>query len=189
MSKKLVAYITSEIRDKHGQLKHFEKKEANSLVKNFLSALYVQMSQTTLNSCIDTGGSSRNVSANANSFHMVVGAGSDVFGIVVGTGTGAVAVTDTKLGTQIANGSGAGQLAYLQDAFTTPATIGSTHSFTVSRGFTNNSGGQINVTEVGMYAIIFAGANYYFCIDRTLMSFSIANGATGTVTYTIQVSV
>lgn len=186
---KIVAYIESEVRDKDGKLLHHEKKEANSLVRAFIDLLYVQMAQLTLVSMKQTSGAAANIPVGSANLSAVAAANDATNGIVVGTGTAAVTVTDYALQTKINNGSGAGQLNHLVTTFTTPATVGSTHSFTISRGFTNLSGNSISVSEVGLYVIGYSGGNYYFCADRTLMSFSIANGATGTVTYTIQISV
>ncbi len=153
----------------------------------FLSFLYMQMANGGLNNIKDVNGGLQTLAAASNSFGMNAGAGAVYFGILVGTGTTPVTVTDYSLATRINNGSGAGQLNYLIVSITTPATVGNTQSFTVSRGFTNNSGNSITVNEVGMVSNDSGSA--YVLIDRTLMSFSIANGATGIVTYTIQVSV
>ncbi len=184
---KLVAYIQSEVRDKNGKLIHFEKKEANSLVRGFIDTYYPNSAQANLPNCIDTTGASYTQTAATTSQSLTGPAGDNTYGIVIGTGTTPVAITDRALVSKIAHGNSAGQVAYLITTFTTPATVGTTHSYTISRGFVNNSGNAISVTEVGM--IVYGTGTNKNLIDRTLMSFSIANGATGTVTYTIQVSI
>lgn len=184
---KLEAYIQTEIRDKNGQLKHFEKKKANSLVRGFIDALYALMAGVNLASCKNVSGGSYTITPYVNDLVVTPAAGDASYGIWVGSGSQAVSITDYNLGSKISHGSGAGQLNYLTTTSTNPATLGSTHSFTISRGFTNLSGSPISVSEVGMIAFV-TGSNQTL-IERTLMSFSIANGATGIVTYTMQISV
>lgn len=188
---KIIAYVQTEVRDKHGQLKSFKKKEANSLIKNFINELYSLFANATISSVIDTAGTSRTLSnASGSNMYMTSTDNVQTNGIVVGSGSQAVAITDTKLQTQINTGDIAGTLHYLVPTFTTPSTAGGTHSFTASRGFTNNSGAPITVNEVGIYNTFNTTTGYtYFCVERTLLTFSIAAGATGTVTYTIQVTV
>jgi hypothetical protein len=187
MTKKLIAYIAVEIRDKDAQLIHFEKKEANSLVRGFLDAIYPNITSNTLPNCKDTSGASFTMPYQASNIYVASAAGDPTNGIQIGTGSAAVTIVDYKLGSQITNGSGSGQCNYGAVQTTTPATTGSTHSLTISRGFTNLSGATINVTEVGL--ITWGGAAGRIMIDRTLMAFSIINGATATITYTMQVSV
>lgn len=80
----------------------------------------------------------------------------DVYGITVGTGTGNFTGLDTLLGTPIADGSSAGQLAYgnMQDAgrLTEPTVSGSDNIMRLERDFTNSSGGSITIKEVGLSA-------------------------------------
>lgn len=182
--------IEVDIRDKSGKQLYYQKQEANSLVRGYIDILYVLMSQSNLN--LVRGHNNTTFTATNTdpaSFDSKATAGDVDRGIIVGTGSTAVTITDYALGTPIAHGSGAGELAYLAATVTTPGTVGSTHSFTISRGFTNNSGNSITVNEVGLYSMLSgATALQRPMIDRTLMTFSIAHGATGTVTYTFQVS-
>ena len=187
---KLQIYIQREIRDNKGRLISFKKQESNSLVRAFLDILYCQVTQGSLISVVDTSNIARTVVTYATDLALTGGAGNDVFGVLVGSGSTAVSVTDYKLATQILNGSTSGKLNHLTTTMTQPATIGTTHSFTIARGFTNVSGSPVSVSEVGLVAAGHVGAgDLWFLIDRTLMSFVIAHNATGTVTYTIQVSV
>ncbi len=186
---KIIKTVKVEVRDKYGQLKTFKKITPNSLVRGWIDLHYILLAQLTLNNLKDNSGTLRNCSNSAGVLSCNAGAGDSVQGIQVGTGSAAVSLTDYQLQSKIAHGNGAGQLSYQIMTFTTPATVGNTHSFTAARSFTNNSGSQINVTEIGLSNGGWAGAWYYFLVERTLLSFSIANGATGTVTYTIQISV
>lgn len=111
-------------------------------------------------------------------------------GIVCGTGTGAVAQTDYALGTLINAGNGAGQLAYAAQGTNAISSSGTSRLITLTRAVTNNSGGAINVTEVGLYCYIQDSGNnqrtHMLC--RDLLSFTVGIGATKTVTYTITVA-
>ncbi len=187
MIKKVTAYIEIEVRDKDEIIIHHEKKEANSLVRAWIDVLYTQFAVLGLPNCKDTNGVTRTIPS--SQVMVMNGAAGDLnAGVHVGSGSTAVAVTDYRLATLILPGSIAGKLAYLIETFTTPSTLGNTHSVTTSRGFTNSSGASITVNEVGLvfYSTSLACS---FMVDRTLMSFSIPNGATGTITYTIQISV
>ena len=73
------------------------------------------------------------------------------YGIVVGTGTTAVAITQTKLVAQIGHGNGAGQL-YHQAMGLSALTVSAPDAyFTVQRTLNNNSGADITIEEVGLY--------------------------------------
>ncbi len=181
--------IQWENRDKKGKLLSRSKKiRANSLVRSFVDGMYVHMAQATFtNGMIDVAGTTRSPSAASVGFATNDVVNSSAFGLVVGTGTNAVAVTDTSLQTQIAHGNGGGQLAYGAVTFTAPGTAGSTRSFTIQRTYTNNSGSDIIVKEVGIYSKV--SATFYYLMDRTLSTRTITNGTSGTLTYTISVTV
>lgn len=193
---KLEAYIQIETKDKYGQLKYFYKTLANSFVLAFIDILYSNAAQTT-QSVKDTSNTLRTVGCFAGStgawqwFTMNEGAGAATYGILVGTGTNAVAITDYALQTQIANGTSSGQLQYGTNSISAPATVSTSRQFTVSRTFTNVSGGNITINEVGLATTTTGGCGitYKYLIDRTLSTFTITNGYSSTVTYTIKVTV
>lgn len=194
----LSAEISVEIRDRTGQLKSVRKMQANSLVRAFIDILYTHLQGTNgadVNTP-DTGNVQRDMNPSSASYicahSSYGGAGDTLFGIVVGTGTAPVAISDYALGTKIAHGTGSGQLSYGATNISVPTTVGSTRKTTISRLLTNSSGSTINVTEVGIYAGAQAspsGTTEKFCIERTLNSFSILPSFQALVTYTISVSV
>ena len=162
---------------------------ANSLVKQFLQILKVRFSYVTLSSAVrDTGNTLRTYTYNTYSLRINAGAGVTTHGIVVGTGTDAVTISDYKLQTLIEHGNGAGQLSYGAVLFdNTDVTVsGSACYYDIKRVLTNNSGGNITVTEVGLYSVDSA---YYYMFDRTLYSKTINNGAGAIFTYRMQISV
>jgi len=123
-------------------------------------------------------------------------AGTDSYGIVVGSGSTSQTYSDYALASQIKNGTGAGQLSY--GVHTTASSYGSTSSYiTISRTFTNQSGSAIVVREVGMIArqATFNGsstpsADVKFLIARDVLAnpVTVNNLGTLTVTYTFTLS-
>jgi len=163
---------------------------AQSFIQHLVNILYVQGSTLSLGSQSDTGGTLRTILAatNSMSFNANGVIADSAMGIVVGTGTNAVTVTDTKLQTQIAHGVGAGQLQYGASSFLSPVTSGSDRYFEVTRTFTNSSGSDITVNEIGIY-INNGTSNFKFCVERTLNTFTVLNGGAKTITYRIKVTV
>ena len=111
-------------------------------------------------------------------------------GIIVGTGTTAVAPTDYQLATRIADGITSGALEYFPCGGTTPTNSGTSGSFTLERLFRNSSGGSITINEVGIYCIrtnVGTLDTRNFCIIRDIVSpgFAVANGEYMRVIYTI----
>jgi len=120
-------------------------------------------------------------------------AGTDSYGIVVGSGSTPQTYSDYKLASQIYNGTGAGQLSY--GTHTTSSSYGSTSSYiTISRTFTNQSGSAIVVREVGMIARQTAVSNgsgdvkYLIARDVLANPVTVNNLGTLTVTYTLTLS-
>ena len=129
--------------------------------------------------------------------HMITRYGANTasrVGIVVGTGTNAVAITDYKLQTQIANGDGGSEFIYF-GCWVYNHTVGATTaSFDVERLFYNDSGGSITVNEIGVYTMtkVTTSPNYAnFCVLRDKLSsgVAVADGEWLKVKYTVTVSV
>jgi len=122
-------------------------------------------------------------------FRATAAAGDATQGITVGTGTGAVAPSDNKLGTQIAHGTGAGQLSYGGMGFGSVSTTATQTKLTMSRAFTNNSGSTITIQEIGLYACFMDNSNNLriFCLIRDLVAGgqAVLNGSTVTATLTL----
>lgn len=84
------------------------------------------------------------------------GAGASDVGIIVGTSNSAVSWEDYKLGSQVGNGTGSGQLVHA--AMPTASSIATIHPTTgkanvvYSREFSNNSGAGITIKEAGLVA-------------------------------------
>ena len=103
-------------------------------------------------------------------------------GIQVGTSTAAESINDTSLGTQIAHGTGAGQLQYGAMTYGAPSTTATTTTFRFTRVFTNGSGGTVTVQEIGLVGESSGGNNFLFVRDLT-GAVAVTNGQQLTVNY------
>jgi len=131
------------------------------------------------------------------------GSGITSYGIVVGSGNTANVSQKNMMYSMIAlipNGTGAGQLTYQAVSFTYPSESGNTSTWTLSRNFINQSGGTINVSEIGIIAYVsgfrllnsvssaLVNPDYFlFSYDIPSSAISLANGQTLNITYTFTV--
>jgi hypothetical protein len=209
--------LTITVKDKDGKIIKQHKQYSHSFVRNFMtilaSAFYayifydyqttnnlwysVDPNYTTIFSVLNTNDSSNDAS----------------FGIVVGTGTATPTATDYKLGNQIPNGTGSGQLSYgtssispgnssvspaasLSSPTQTLTPSGNTTSIQISRTFQNNSGSSITVTETGIIVkttsfyngLSTATTNELIVHDLLSSPITIQNSAVLTIVYTISVT-
>ena len=188
---KFQMYVDVVVRDRNGKvIQRIRKRKCSSYVIALIDHLNSFMGAAN-NTIKDTGGTNRSYepATYAANISMNVAGGATVttFGIRAGTGTTAVTISDYAVETPIAEGTGAGQLSHGATSVGAPSTVGSSRQFTIARTFTNNSGASITVNEVGLYSRY--STVYYFMLERSLLTFSIANGASATVTYTIKVTV
>lgn len=170
--------------NKNGKVYRTRKVQCHSFVIGFIDLLGNALGAAALQQVRNT---SNGLTSNSGITDVMGAAGTNLKGIVVGTDNTAVAMTNYALGTLITSGGGAGQLNYGAVSVSVSSTAGSTRSFTISRLFTNNSGGDITVQEVGLYC--FVASSQYFCIDRTISTKLIANTASATAIYTISITV
>jgi len=183
------AYYQLTVRDANGKIvRRTRRKLSKSFVIAFLKIVEVQMRQITSGvTDEDTGGTSRTLGCGTAGLKCEAAIGASTYGIVVGTGTGAESNIDNALGTQIAHGTGSGQLSYGAMSYTTTAVVGANVDLIATRTFNNGSGASITVQEVAIYAY---GALYIFCIVRDLTgAVAVANGQTLTVDYTLRTTV
>jgi hypothetical protein len=117
-------------------------------------------------------------------------AGVATYGIQVGSNVAAESFEDIALGTLIANGNAAGQLAYAQSEAETMAYVAGTKTLTSTyiRYMNNNSGGDVVVREIALTGV---GVNGMITTIDTLFSrdhvadITIPNTGQIKVTYTI----
>lgn len=117
----------------------------------------------------------------------------DHWGIVVGSGNTPVTPQDNALETKIAHGIGAGQLQYAGTEILAPTFADPDGEMILRRYFTNASGGNVTIEEVGMYSPgFFESDNSYLfgiCRDVVAPAVVIADTELLVATYTIQITV
>ena len=176
-------WIDGEIRDGQGRLiRKLRPKRARSYVLQFLDLLGILVGYATL-SIIDTGGVSRSQAPYAALMRADAGAGITTYGIMIGTGTNAVALADYALQTQVIT-----NITHSSVTISTPSTSGTTRLFEIVRTFTNDTGATLNITEVGL-AGMGGSSNYKYLLDRSLYSVSVNNGASVSLRYRIKVTI
>jgi len=188
------AYITIEIKDKNGNIIKRHKQKSHSFVANFLLMINSMMTANGLN-LTDISGTITQPDLGTDcylEFSLNVSKVSGTLGnmgIVIGTGTATPTPQDYKLGNQIANGTGSGQMEYSSIIITNPTVNGNTTSFQISQTYTNNSGASITVTEVGLQVYFYnssPGPDYMLIIHDLLSSpITVPNGGVLGITYTI----
>jgi hypothetical protein len=182
MPSNLKVHIHAELRAPNGNLlKRLPWVKANSLLKQFMQILAVQM-DTAARTIKDTVGTDRNVTANVYAFQLSLVAGQTDRGIVIGTNATAVTMADNKLAAQVtANVTHSAGTVALENP------DASTWRVSIERVFTNNTAGTLQIREVGLYTMESA-TPYYFCIDRTLYSVDVPVGIQVTLTYRITIT-
>lgn len=189
-------YFQLEVRDANGKLvRRTRKYRARSFVKQYIQHLRAGMNRANEGSVLDTSNTSRTLaSPNAGTtdfMNVNLATASNAYGIRVGTGTTAVAMTDYELATIIAQGTGSGQMEHGSTTVGSLTSSSSEAAFTISRTFVNSSGAQIDVAEVGMACQSGdSGAQHrFFLIVRDVLSSVVAvgNAQTLTVTYTMKI--
>lgn len=185
-------YYTIEVRDREGKLLRRLRRKSRSYVRQWNELICANMGPSTNRTSTDTGGTSRTI-VDAIILNAEAPAANSGYGIVVGTGATAVAISDYALAAQIVHGIGSGQMYHYAVAVGAPSVAGPTSSFTVTRVIGNQSGATITVGEIGVYVYgqdsggysrVFLGIR-----DVLASSFDVPNGGSITVVYTIMVTV
>jgi len=177
------------VKDKRGRITRKKTIECKSFVRQFLELLFVQFGQTET-SVKDTNGTSRTPRPYTYTFKANAPSGNTSYGILVGTGTTSPTISDYKMESLINHGSGGGQLQYGAVTFGDPTCDATTCYFTITRDFSNGSGGDITVHEIGLAVMAYDSGSKYFLAIRDVVSggISVPNGQTLTLNYRIKVT-
>lgn len=209
------AFLEIEHIDANKNVISLNKQISKSFVMAFPALLVRQFLMNTLIDAKDTGGAtgSKKSSALESPLYCCSPGGrgawvapgytsgggivySDCLGIVVGSGTAVEKPQDYKLATKIDHGDAAGELTYfgtvVSNLVINAAPI-STGTFDIQAIFKNESGGSIDVEEVGVYAMGEPASSVspveMFCIIRDVITtVAVANGEYLRVKYTVQIS-
>jgi len=113
----------------------------------------------------------------------------------VGSGTSSPSASSPYLESLILSGTGSGQLSYGPNIVTSPSLSSNPGTMTVTKTFTNNSGGTVTVGEIGLATQVYlpnaasSTNNAALMIHDVLPSVAnVPNGGTITVTYTLVVN-
>lgn len=196
----LSLFYDYQIKDFNGKiLKKSRKRRSHSFVKQFIQYLYFAASSSeTISSVVDTSNTSRTLTNWGSSsswgitFNISTVGAVSTYGIVVGTGSTAVTIDDYKLATQVAQGTSSGQLEHSTMVYGAPATDASGTTFRLTRDFTNNSGGNIILNEVGVIIAGYDGSSTrYFLIIRDILSptITVNNLTTLTINYNLRTTI
>lgn len=163
--------------------------EAPGFVKNFLWIHYINLGESAVGfiNLTDITNTGRLWSPS----HVMIGSagsGNDDRGIVVGTGTTTPTNDDYKLGTQIVHGVGSGQLSYGEQMTTTPAEIGNNVDFVLTRNYTNGSGAEVVIKEIGYY-VTQETTGYFHCIAHNLLTVAVPDEMSTTIEYRMRTTV
>lgn len=182
-----------EVRDKEGRLVQQIEAPSRSYVEQYIRLIKI-LADRLGGTVKDTGGVDRSVTYTTYNLGCDAAIGDSSMGIRIGKGSTAVTISDYALETALAEGVGADQVEHQAMVFTAAAVDGSTCSFTLSRVMVNNSGSDITgIREIGLYTMMHVTTNSpYRCMafrDVLPGSFTIPDGGSVTVTYTISATV
>ncbi len=203
------ASITIIVRDKNGKIKKVYRQRSHSPTKNFIGLLlgYTWYSSTGNSFTLtNTSGGTYNYKpcmdcscyaiSYPNSQRSYYGY---ILGIYVGSGSNSSPYEAYELDAPISNGSGSGQLTYSTVSSPTSITVsGSSAYFIISQSYTNNSGGTITISEVGIIVNASIGqcqdygnhTNQKLLVwyDVLLSPIAVDNGDTITINYKFTVN-
>lgn len=187
--------IECVIKNSDGTTDSVHKYPMRSFVKNFFAFLSSGLAGGTAPRTVTTDGQARaDYEFSGHTIEVTATYGMSTYGVMIGTG-GATAVTPTQyaLVTQIAHGTGAGQMEYFPTQTTGVVADSSDYSTYAHRTFVNSSSGSITVSEVGLYFKIYGQSLYYMLARDTIdyagspISLAVGVGQTLTVFYKFKV--
>lgn len=185
------------VTNKEGKItQHQPEKRSESFVQQFIYLLRQGMENTFALSAVQLRDTSNTLWRFPNTiyiFDVNAAITEDDAGILVGSGNTAAAIDDYAMETLITHGVGAGQLQYAIVTFAVPAASATISQFTITRNFTNGSGGAVTVNEIGL-ACTTRDLTYverYLLLIRDVIGggISIPNGETLTVNYRPQATI
>jgi hypothetical protein len=207
------AYLTVIVRDSEGRIIRVHRQRSHSPTANFIMLMLPVQYFINTNSYVtltNTGNSTCGYQPNISTHYYDISYPNQASNyptylvmIQVGNGSQSNPYTAYTLASPIANGSGSGQLLY--GAITEPSGLiasGSSVYFYISQTYNNQSGGTVNITEVGIIVQLnlaepntgsgSAGnvscGNILVWYDVLSSPISVPNGGSVTIYYTFTVN-
>ena len=179
------------VKDKDGNITQQGQKKSESFVRQFIEAFFIYFSgQSDLLSvpvkCTDNV--TRYFYPTYPGLNVSAGVGADTWGIRIGTGSTAPTINDYNIQSGIAHAI----MNHGAVTFGLPASDASLSQFTVTRDFSNVSGGAVTVNEIALIALLYKAQNgYAVMIIRDVITGGIAvpNGQTLTINYRVQATI
>jgi len=211
-------WIDIEVRDGEGRVVQKGRHRMHSFNNNFLAALLTMLSSVgnkymTSGTVTGDSGSAATILGEYWYYSGITGAGgtpmalnapagTDSFGILVGSGIGAFNLTQYSLASKIPHGTAAGQLSYGTSSITDLGVNASlsppVYQIQIVRPFSNLTASAITINEVGLEAKNFwrdsgpaikANVTYLIARDVLSTSYSVPPNGSATVAITIGVTV
>jgi hypothetical protein len=182
-------YWDGVIKDGNKVVKKLPKRKSHSFVKAFSQALLNLFGFVAV-VIKDTGNTNRTSDYRGGyQYDASAPATNQTYGVVVGSSDTAESINDYTLGTKIGHGINAGQLQYSAVAIGAPSWDATSNYFVITRIFTNGSGGDVTVKEIGI-EVFDSAMGYYYCFTRDVLVSPIVltNGQNLTLNYTIKVT-
>lgn len=176
---------------KTGVIKEEHTQRSESFLQAFLQLLFVKMICSPVTDYIvitDVTPAARNIfesitAVEKGTFNAEAAAAAVTSGIIIGTGNTAPTISDSKIETIIPHAT----MNYSIQSFAAPAADATTSQVTLTRNFSNVSGGNVTVNEIALYCKAFdtTGTARIVCIIRDVIAGGILvpNGQTLTVNY------
>ena len=203
------AFLTLEVFDKNGKLIQRHKQRSHSWVRNAYNVLFSQFAGKNVDDATfgagllslkktdggiqfseKCGGTSTNV--DDTQFGYRADGGDDTYGILVGSGTNAESLEDYVLQTQLAEGTGAGQISHVASEAHSISYAALVLKNTLIRYFNNNSepSGDRNINEVALVFNALMGLSTVVLMARDKLASTVTVPVTGQlkVTYTVQLT-
>jgi len=193
----LTARYRVVVRDAKGKIKYIEEAPSRSFILNFLYIWWLCFNLNSTDSVSVTSPSGAQTTMTLIQpmgwYNWYDGPSAPYSGIQVGSGTSSPSASSPYLESLILNGTNPGQLEYSASSVTSPSVSSNPATLSVSKTFTNDSGGSVTVGEIGL-AMQLRNDNtgqYEAALmvhDVLSSAVSVPNGSTITVTYTLQVN-
>lgn len=176
------------LHDKQGKQISYYRWYGRSFVKQYMQIVATQISANTPQETVtEVDQTTTAVAVDVFNLNATGGSTSNLKGITVGTGSTAVDILDSKLGTIIAHGNGAGQLNYGATSFDAVTVSDPNCDFVITRTFTGNAVDSVTVREVGLQ--VNAETSTTYCLAaREIVNQAVGVGLTLTVTATLRIS-
>ena len=181
------AYLKIKVINEKGKCIYYRRYRSRSFVANFINIAFTNLSNQIVTFVFTDG--STGYTGHGYTMQAADSSNDDNYGIQIGTGTTAPAITDYRLTSLIPNGTSAGQMQYGAVTVMSPVinTTNNTGYITVTRAFTNNSGGSITVSEVGLVALYYYN-DVLLIHDLLPTPITVPNGSTLSIAYEIQIA-